>query len=40
MSGDLDLTLARRWYLNANIEHDRGTVSNITQEYAGLSWRF
>ena len=40
MSGDLDLTLARRWYLNANIEHDRGTVSNITQEYVGLSWRF
>lgn len=39
-SADLDLTLARRWYLNANIEHDRGTVSNITQEYVGLSWRF
>jgi hypothetical protein len=39
-SGDLDLTLARRWYVNANIEQDRGTVSNITQEYVGLSWRF
>jgi len=40
ISGDLDLTLARRWYVNANVEHDRGSVSNITQEYAGLSWRF
>lgn len=37
---DLDLTLARRWYVNANIEHDQGSVSNITQEYVGLSWRF
>ena len=39
-AGDLDLTLARRWYVNANLEVDRGTVSNITQEYVWLSWRF
>ncbi|MGH7740458.1 MAG: hypothetical protein ACRENS_00385 [Candidatus Eiseniibacteriota bacterium] len=39
-SADLDLTLARRWYVNANLEHDKGTVSDITQEYVGLSWRF
>ena len=40
VAADLDLTLARRWYVNANLEHDRGTVSDITQEYVGLSWRF
>jgi hypothetical protein len=38
--GDLDVALARRWYVNGSVEVDRGGAVDFTQTYTGLSWRF
>jgi hypothetical protein len=37
--GDLDVALARRWYVNGCVEVDRGGAVDFTQTYTGLSWR-
>ena len=37
---DLDLNLGRRWYLNASVSHESGTLERNDQVYGGLSYRF
>jgi hypothetical protein len=39
-SADFDLVFARRWFVSASIERDRGGLENLSQGYATLSWRF
>jgi len=39
-SADLDLTLARRAYLNVSLQRDHGGLTPGSQAYFGLSWRF
>jgi hypothetical protein len=37
---DMDVTLARRWYLNGSFDRTHGVYEDTRQEYVGLSWRF
>jgi hypothetical protein len=40
MSADVDVALARRWFVNGSVERDRSDVDRLFQEYMALSWRF
>jgi hypothetical protein len=39
-SASLDVSLARRWYANASVEHNHGDAGSTWQPFAGLSVRF
>ncbi len=39
-SASLDVSLARRWYANASVEHNHGDAGTTWQPFAGLSVRF
>ena len=40
-SANLDVTLGRRWYVNAGYERDYGGSGGTTEQVqAGVSWRF